>query len=127
MTGLDVEKDQILEMACLITDCDLNVLAEVRGPGGTQRASPAGPRRFQGMLEQSNPGGPRLRPRWDPLLHTGSVGVAPERGDLRHSALCVSRLKLPRPLLVFGTKLLHASKLFFPLPLRFPLPDRART
>ncbi|NXX67705.1 ORN protein, partial [Spizella passerina] len=28
MTGLDVEKDQILEMACLITDCDLNVLAE---------------------------------------------------------------------------------------------------
>lgn len=30
MTGLDVEKDQILEMACLITDSDLNVLAEVR-------------------------------------------------------------------------------------------------
>uniref|UniRef100_A0A8C9FS93 Exonuclease domain-containing protein n=1 Tax=Pavo cristatus TaxID=9049 RepID=A0A8C9FS93_PAVCR len=29
MTGLDVEKDQILEMACLITDSDLNVLAEV--------------------------------------------------------------------------------------------------
>ncbi|NWI10635.1 ORN protein, partial [Crypturellus soui] len=28
MTGLDVEKDHILEMACLITDCDLNVLAE---------------------------------------------------------------------------------------------------
>ncbi|NXX04475.1 ORN protein, partial [Larus smithsonianus] len=28
MTGLDVEKDQILEMACLITDSDLNVLAE---------------------------------------------------------------------------------------------------
>ncbi|KGL83093.1 hypothetical protein N309_08990, partial [Tinamus guttatus] len=28
MTGLDVEKDRILEMACLITDCDLNVLAE---------------------------------------------------------------------------------------------------
>ncbi|KAJ7305042.1 hypothetical protein JRQ81_010831 [Phrynocephalus forsythii] len=28
MTGLDIEKDQILEMACLITDSDLNVLAE---------------------------------------------------------------------------------------------------
>uniref|UniRef100_A0A8C4U7U7 RNA exonuclease 2 n=1 Tax=Falco tinnunculus TaxID=100819 RepID=A0A8C4U7U7_FALTI len=41
MTGLDVEKDQILEMACLITDCDLNVLAEVGegespGPAGTR-------------------------------------------------------------------------------------------
>ena len=29
MTGLDVEKDQIIEMACLITDSDLNILAEV--------------------------------------------------------------------------------------------------
>ncbi|XP_048368786.1 LOW QUALITY PROTEIN: oligoribonuclease, mitochondrial [Sphaerodactylus townsendi] len=28
MTGLDIEKDQIIEMACLITDSDLNVLAE---------------------------------------------------------------------------------------------------
>ncbi|XP_039474806.1 small fragment nuclease [Oreochromis aureus] len=28
MTGLDVEKDQIIEMACLITDSDLNILAE---------------------------------------------------------------------------------------------------
>lgn len=49
MTGLDVEKDQILEMACLITDSDLNVLAEVRGsrgPGpatGPPRGAP-GPR-----------------------------------------------------------------------------------
>lgn len=29
MTGLDIEKDQILEMACLITDSGLNILAEV--------------------------------------------------------------------------------------------------
>ena len=29
MTGLDIEKDQIIEMACLITDSELNVLAEV--------------------------------------------------------------------------------------------------
>nr|XP_023964802.2 oligoribonuclease, mitochondrial [Chrysemys picta bellii] len=29
MTGLDIEKDQIIEMACLITDPDLNILAEV--------------------------------------------------------------------------------------------------
>ncbi|XP_077106578.1 oligoribonuclease, mitochondrial [Ranitomeya variabilis] len=28
MTGLDIKKDQIIEMACLITDSDLNVLAE---------------------------------------------------------------------------------------------------
>ncbi|KAJ6653156.1 hypothetical protein lerEdw1_010029 [Lerista edwardsae] len=28
MTGLNIEKDQIIEMACLITDSDLNVLAE---------------------------------------------------------------------------------------------------
>ncbi|XP_078537911.1 oligoribonuclease, mitochondrial-like [Lissotriton helveticus] len=28
MTGLDIEKDQIIEMACLITDADLNILAE---------------------------------------------------------------------------------------------------
>uniref|UniRef100_A0A8C4GG64 Oligoribonuclease, mitochondrial n=1 Tax=Dicentrarchus labrax TaxID=13489 RepID=A0A8C4GG64_DICLA len=28
MTGLDIEKDQIIEMACIITDSDLNVLAE---------------------------------------------------------------------------------------------------
>ncbi|KAL7981636.1 hypothetical protein Chor_005724 [Crotalus horridus] len=28
MTGLDIEKDQILEMACLITDSGLNILAE---------------------------------------------------------------------------------------------------
>uniref|UniRef100_A0A8C6S423 Small fragment nuclease n=1 Tax=Neogobius melanostomus TaxID=47308 RepID=A0A8C6S423_9GOBI len=28
MTGLDIEKDQIIEMACLITDSDMNVLAE---------------------------------------------------------------------------------------------------
>ncbi|KAL4660640.1 oligoribonuclease, mitochondrial-like [Arapaima gigas] len=28
MTGLDIDKDQIIEMACLITDSDLNVLAE---------------------------------------------------------------------------------------------------
>lgn len=30
MTGLDVEKDQIIEMACIITDSDLNAVAEVR-------------------------------------------------------------------------------------------------
>lgn len=29
MTGLDIEKDQIIEMACIITDSDLNVLVEV--------------------------------------------------------------------------------------------------
>lgn len=29
MTGLDVEKDQIIEMACIITDSDLNIIAEV--------------------------------------------------------------------------------------------------
>lgn len=29
MTGLDIDKDQIIEMACLITDSDLNILAEV--------------------------------------------------------------------------------------------------
>ncbi|XP_066462174.1 oligoribonuclease, mitochondrial [Eleutherodactylus coqui] len=28
MTGLDIQKDQIIEMACLITDSDLNILAE---------------------------------------------------------------------------------------------------
>uniref|UniRef100_A0A8C2WTW0 Oligoribonuclease, mitochondrial n=1 Tax=Cyclopterus lumpus TaxID=8103 RepID=A0A8C2WTW0_CYCLU len=28
MTGLDIEKDQIIEMACIITDSDLNMLAE---------------------------------------------------------------------------------------------------
>ncbi|XP_067910011.1 small fragment nuclease [Heterodontus francisci] len=27
MTGLDIEKDQIIEMACIITDSDLNILA----------------------------------------------------------------------------------------------------
>lgn len=27
-TGLDIEKDQTIEMACLITDSDLNILAE---------------------------------------------------------------------------------------------------
>ncbi|XP_075047708.1 oligoribonuclease, mitochondrial [Mixophyes fleayi] len=30
MTGLDIKKDQIIEMACLITDSDLNILA--KGP-----------------------------------------------------------------------------------------------
>lgn len=29
MTGLDIEKDQIIEMACIITDSDLNILVEV--------------------------------------------------------------------------------------------------
>lgn len=28
MTGLDVEKDEIMEMACIITDSDLNVIEE---------------------------------------------------------------------------------------------------
>ncbi|XP_054481517.1 small fragment nuclease [Anoplopoma fimbria] len=28
MTGLDIEKDQIIEMACIITDSNLNILAE---------------------------------------------------------------------------------------------------
>ncbi|XP_023260394.1 oligoribonuclease, mitochondrial [Seriola lalandi dorsalis] len=28
MTGLDIEKDQIIEMACIITDSDLNILAQ---------------------------------------------------------------------------------------------------
>ncbi|XP_047531076.1 probable oligoribonuclease isoform X1 [Vanessa atalanta] len=28
MTGLDVEKDHILEIACLVTDCNLNLIAE---------------------------------------------------------------------------------------------------
>ncbi|XP_028839303.1 small fragment nuclease [Denticeps clupeoides] len=28
MTGLEIEKDQIIEMACIITDSDLNILAE---------------------------------------------------------------------------------------------------
>lgn len=27
MTGLDIEKDQIMEIACVITDSDLNVVA----------------------------------------------------------------------------------------------------
>ena len=35
MTGLDIEKDQIIEMACLITDSDLNILAEVGEVGNT--------------------------------------------------------------------------------------------
>lgn len=29
MTGLDIEKDKIIEMACIVTDSDLNVIAEV--------------------------------------------------------------------------------------------------
>ncbi|XP_013886325.1 small fragment nuclease [Austrofundulus limnaeus] len=28
MTGLDIERDQIIEMACIITDSDLNIVAE---------------------------------------------------------------------------------------------------
>ncbi|MGH0174131.1 UNVERIFIED_CONTAM: hypothetical protein FKN15_067501 [Acipenser sinensis] len=28
MTGLDIDKDEIIEMACLITDSDLNIIAE---------------------------------------------------------------------------------------------------
>lgn len=28
MTGLDLEKDKIMEVACLVTDSELNVLAE---------------------------------------------------------------------------------------------------
>lgn len=28
MTGLDIEKDRIIEMACIITDKDLNIVAE---------------------------------------------------------------------------------------------------
>ncbi|KAF5893573.1 oligoribonuclease, mitochondrial, partial [Clarias magur] len=28
MTGLDIEKDEIIEMACIITDSDLNTIAE---------------------------------------------------------------------------------------------------
>lgn len=30
MTGLDTRKDHIMEMACLITDANLNIVAEVR-------------------------------------------------------------------------------------------------
>lgn len=30
MTGLDIDKDQIIEMACIVTDAELNILAEVR-------------------------------------------------------------------------------------------------
>lgn len=49
MTGLDVEKDQILEMACLITDCDLNVLAEVSAePGAASRSPPLRPHEGSG-------------------------------------------------------------------------------
>jgi len=29
MTGLDIEKDRIIEMACIVTDSDLNIIAEV--------------------------------------------------------------------------------------------------
>lgn len=29
MTGLDIEKEHIIEMACLVTDTELNVIAEV--------------------------------------------------------------------------------------------------
>ncbi len=29
MTGLDIEKDQIIEMACIVTDSDMNIIAEV--------------------------------------------------------------------------------------------------
>ena len=28
MTGLDIEKDHIMEMACIVTDKHLNILAE---------------------------------------------------------------------------------------------------
>ena len=28
MTGLDVEKEQIMEIACIITDKDVNIVAE---------------------------------------------------------------------------------------------------
>ena len=30
--GLDVDKDQILEMACIVTDGDMNIIAEVIPP-----------------------------------------------------------------------------------------------
>lgn len=39
MTGLDIEKDQIIEMACIITDSDLNVLAEVNKKPGPDRTA----------------------------------------------------------------------------------------
>lgn len=28
MTGLDIEKDKIMEVACLVTDSNLNIIAE---------------------------------------------------------------------------------------------------
>lgn len=40
MTGLDIEKDQIIEMACIITDSDLNVLAEVNKKPGPDLTGP---------------------------------------------------------------------------------------
>ncbi|GAI53608.1 unnamed protein product, partial [marine sediment metagenome] len=33
MTGLDTRKDRIMEMACLITDANLNIVAEVPTAG----------------------------------------------------------------------------------------------
>lgn len=63
MTGLDVEKDQILEMACLITDCDLNVLAEVStAPGAASRSTPP-PRPHEGSAGPGMPNCPERPPQ----------------------------------------------------------------
>lgn len=94
MTGLDVEKDQILEMACLITDSDLNVLAEVRGsrgpgpaPGPPQRPGPA--RRGAAAPEALTAG---FRPR---LLRgglcSGHVGTSGHSGPGGHPGDVTSR------------------------------------
>lgn len=93
MTGLDVEKDQILEMACLITDCDLNVLAEV---SGTPRATPAAPRRFQGMLEQSNAGrSPAPAALGSAAPHRERASGTGARGPASHCTLCLQAEPAP--------------------------------
>lgn len=98
MTGLDVEKDQILEMACLITDCDLNVLAEVSGTGGACGSPGTAP--LPGMLGRRNAGPGSAGIRWDP------PGSAPGAG-----AASLPGLELLRALLGLATELSHAPKL----------------
>uniref|UniRef100_A0ACB8EYJ3 Oligoribonuclease, mitochondrial n=1 Tax=Sphaerodactylus townsendi TaxID=933632 RepID=A0ACB8EYJ3_9SAUR len=134
MTGLDIEKDQIIEMACLITDSDLNVLAEVGdvldgGQPNKGRACPLGVLNgTEWMLERDGCGIPSVGTwnsnafkclaltRADSLLQSGLTKAVKESTislrQAEYEFLSFVRQQTPPGLCPLAGNSVHADKKF---------------
>ena len=100
MTGLDIERDALVEIACLVTDADLTLLDEgvdviIRPPAEALAEMPSGPRDAHQLrpARRLPTGSPSPRRRTRARLHRGHVPEPRRRlaAIHRHRPLFIAR------------------------------------